>query len=502
VGMACSDRQRDPMLTPDGKPWRNPATGRTMSALGLTCAACHTGRFTYGTTEFLVDGGSAMTDLIKLNQAIGLSLLFTQQNPFRFNRFARRLIGPDANDDLRAALREQLDAVVSRVWKLRALDHKAAPQGVIEGFGRLDALNRIGNQVFSIDLDRPENYVGSSAPVHYPRIWDTPWFDWAQYNKSIQQPMVRNAGEALGTGAPIVLAGEPSITIALTAPLFTSAVQVGTLFKMEELLAGKLPNAATGFTGLAAPKWPAEILGPIDPKLAERGARLYDQQCAHCHMPPTRSPAFWNNPEAWTAPNKAGQRYLKVTSIPVEEVGTDRAHVDNVATRKVSVPPELDIKSDLFAEALKQVVGAAVDRWYDDQTPPVPAEKRDEMNGYRENEVRVPLEYMARPLDGVWATPPYLHNGSVPNIDALLSPVAERPKTFWLGHREYDPVHLGYRFDELPGGFEFDTALAGNHNTGHEFDDPFDEGTKRPGRIGRKLSPEERRALIEYLKTL
>ena len=497
VGFACSDRQSDPMLYPDGKLWRNAATGRTMSAVGLTCAACHTGRFTYGNTEVLVDGGSAMTDVVKLNTAIALSLVFTKYLPFRFDRFALRLLGSDANDASRAALREQLDAVVRRVGTLHALDEKVASRGVIEGFGRLDALNRIGNQVFSIDLDKPENYVGSSAPVHYPRIWYTAWFDWAQYNGSIGQPMVRNAGEALGTGATIMLAGTPSSSTALTAPLFTSTIQFGTLFKMEQLLAGKQPDATNGFTGLVAPKWPTDVLGPVDHKLVERGAKLYDKVCAHCHMPPTRSAAFWN-PENWTAPNKAGERYLKVNMIPIEEVGTDRAHAEDLAARKVNVPPELNIKSDKFGEALKQVVGNAVTRWYDSQTPPVPEEKRQEMNGYRENDVRAALAYKARPLDGVWATPPYLHNGSVPDIEALLSPAVERPRKFWLGHRVYDPVRLGYRSDELSGGFEFDTTLRGNHNTGHEFDD----GPIGRGRIGPKLSPDERSALIEFLKSL
>jgi hypothetical protein len=251
VGFACTDRHSDPMLSPDGKPWRHPATGETMGAIGLTCAACHTGRFTYGNTEFLVDGGSAMTDVIKLNTAIGLALAYTKYDPLRFNRFALRLLGPDASNEVaRAALHEQLDAAMKRAGTLHDLD--AASQGVIEGYGRLDALNRIGNQVFAIDLEKPENYVGSSAPVHYPRIWDTPWFDWAQYNGSIRQPMVRNAGEALGTGAPIVLAGEPSGGTALTAPLYTSTVQVHTLFKMEEQLAGKQPDARKGMASLAS----------------------------------------------------------------------------------------------------------------------------------------------------------------------------------------------------------------------------------------------------------
>lgn len=497
VGFACSDRQTDPMVAPDGTPWRNPATGRTMSAIGLTCAACHTGRLTYGNTEILIDGGSAMTDIVKLNESIGLSLVFTKHDPFRFNRFALRLLGPDSNEGSRAVLAEQLDEVVKRAKKLHELDEKVSDKGVTEGFGRLDALNRIGNQVFSIDLGRPENYAGSSAPVHYPRIWDVQWFKWAQYNGSIGQPMVRNAGEALGTGAPIVLAGAPSSTTPLTAPLFTSTVQFATLFEMERLLAGKQPNAAAGFNGLLAPKWPAAILGPIDAKLAERGSRIYDDKCAHCHLPPTGSEAFWKS-ENWLAPNEFGQRYLKVNLIPISEVGTDPAQAEGMANRKVSVPAELGISGDTFPEALGQLVEKAAIRWYDSQSRPVPPEKRKEMNGYRDNELQKDLNYKARPLDGVWAAPPYLHNGSVPDIEALLSPLAERPTKFWLGHRAYDPNRLGYRSDALSGGFGFDTTLPGNHNTGHEFDD----GPARSGRIGRKLSSEERRALIEFLKSI
>ena len=67
------------------------------------------------------------------------------------------------------------------------------------------------------------------------------------------------------------------------------------------------------------------------------------------------------------------------------------------------------------------------------------------MNGHRNNGIQAPLAYKVRPLNGIWATPPYLHNGSVPNLYALLSPVAERPKTFYLGHRDYDPVCVGYQ---------------------------------------------------------
>jgi hypothetical protein len=313
---------------------------------------------------------------------------------------------------------------------------------------------------------------------------------------------VRNAGEALGTGSPIALAAEPPGGAGtLTAPLYASTIQVDTLFKMEKQLAGEQPDKDHDFTGLVAPKWPAEVLGPINQKLADRGAELYDAICAHCHLPKVGSEAFRTSPN-WLEPNEFGQRYLHVNLIPVEEVGTDRSHVDDMAARRVNLPPNLQITSDSFAKALKQLVAKAVTRWYDSQTPPVPPEKRDEVNGYRPNDIAANLAYKARPLDGVWATPPYLHNGSVPDIEALLSPLAERPKTFWLGHRAYDPKRLGYRSDKLSGGFEFDTRRRGNYNTGHLFDDAPADGTKMPGRIGPKLSPDDRRAVIEFLKSM
>src|SRR5260370_17068936 len=54
------------------------------------------------------------------------------------------------------------------------------------------------------------------------------------------------------------------------------------------------------------------------------------------------------------------------------------------------------------------------------------------------------LAYKGRPLTGIWATPPYLHNGSVPTLYDLLLPPEDRPKSFYLGSREFDPAKVGY----------------------------------------------------------
>ena len=81
--------------------------------------------------------------------------------------------------------------------------------------------------------------------------------------------------------------------------------------------------------------------------------------------------------------------------------------------------------------------------------------------------------YQAPPLDGIWATAPYLHNGSVPTIYDLLLPARQRPSVFRLGSREYDPVKLGYREDgpRAPQSrdFLFETRYNGNWNSGHEW---------------------------------
>jgi hypothetical protein len=98
----------------------------------------------------------------------------------------------------------------------------------------------------------------------------------------------------------------------------------------------------------------------------------------------------------------------------------------------------------------------------------------------------------------------------VPNLWELLGPVSKRSKKFFVGRREFDPVHVGYITEPekgLSGGFWMDTSIAGNHNTGHEFADgyvPYSPDPKAPksppGIIGPALSDQERMDIIEYLK--
>jgi hypothetical protein len=99
--------------------------------------------------------------------------------------------------------------------------------------------------------------------------------------------------------------------------------------------------------------------------------------------------------------------------------------------------------------------------------------------------VRSTGKYWAATLSGVWARSPYLHNGSVRTLQELLKPPGQRAKTFKRGSQEYEASEMGYTD---AGAYVFDTSGEGNSNAGHDY--------------GTKLTSEEKRELLEYLKTL
>jgi hypothetical protein len=271
---------------------------------------------------------------------------------------------------------------------------------------------------------------------------------------------------------------------------FDNTIRVENLHEIELLLGGD----AVG-KGVWSPKWPADILGKIDSDKAAKGETLYNELCLHCHQPPILSDEG-RKPEHWTNfTDSAGRQFFKVTMIPLAQIGTDPKEAQNFANRTADTG-QLG-KGILSAKAgLMYITQKLIDQSYAELK--LTSAMQQDWNGYRKNELLSPLAYKARPHNGVWATPPYLHNGSVPNLYALLSPVAERPKVFYIGNKNYDPVKLGLNTDPLEGATEFQTALPGNSNAGHEFND----GPKGNGIIGRKLSEEERYQIIEYLKTL
>ena len=457
----------------------NPHTNAQEQIVGLTCAACHTGQMEYHGKGIRVEGGTASANVVAFQDELGYAVLYTAKVPWRFDRFAKRVLGPNASKEEKQALRADFDKFFQAGFDEANAANAKNIYATQDGFGRIDALARIGNYVFATELGNKDNLSVASAPVKLPPLWNTSWFAWVQYNNSIQQPMMRNIGEALGVRAQLNLT-DP-------AKLYQSTVNVTNLWKMEGQLSG--PSA---FAGLQPPPWPAAVFGPIDTAKAQRGAAVYKARCERCHMPPLNSPEI-QDAQYWE-PGLAGHRFLKLKVIPLDVIGTDPRQALNWANRTADTG-RLGLGIVPASVGTRAVTAKVRDLNYDAMglTP----EQRLEWNGYREDGVTAPLGYTAHPLTGRWATPPFLHNASVPSLYELLLPADRRPASFTTGSREFDPQKVGYSSVPIENGFVFDTRIPGNSNAGHEF-----SNTPGKGVLGPELTDDERWALIEYLKTL
>jgi mono/diheme cytochrome c family protein len=602
----------------------DPAIGEDV--LDITCAACHSGEIHFtknGKTHAIrIDGGPAMhafTDMSRGSFAPVLlaSLINTAVSPWKFDRFAKKVLGdgyPRAKPELKTALRATIKAMLGSGQNnpLRKL------YPVHEGFGRTDALGRIGNTAFGDHLV-PSNYQAGDAPVSYPYVWNIWKFDWVQYNGSVSQPLARNVGEALGVGAIAPLVSD--MHEALPSPeRYRSTVDIAGLQRIEHALQLLRP-----------PRWPTDIFGAIDEAKASRGEALFKQHCQGCHGPHVAERAR----QLASAPLKpSNDLEWRIEVIPIDHIGTDPTAARGFMERrydlsetgltnadmKAALSPLLtralarDIRFRLteiirlrteagaplgalpaalagapnpeawpaaaFTDpswlaidtALDALVGAAPDAaarpadplqcgldchianlfWdlrhgmadLDARLAKLDVTKVSEgialnlvgilikNRFYADNGIDyatqqclegfgaldLPQEmagYKPRPLEGVWATAPFLHNGSVPTLYQMLLPPAKRDAKFFVGRREYDPVHVGYvtkpDADGDDDGFWLDTSIPGNHNSGHAFaadaaawakhqENPAANPLPR-GVIGPVFTDDERFAIVEYLKT-
>ena len=199
----------------------------------------------------------------------------------------------------------------------------------------------------------------------------------------------------------------------------------------DSLDLASLDRVAAWTLDLAPPPFPAER---IDRAKAEKGRPIYASACARCHA-------------------VGGEAVGQVT--PLDDIGTD-------------------------AERLHSFTAALAERMNT-----IGAGRPWQFSRFRKTN-----GYANMPLDGVWLRAPYLHNGSVPTLRALLFP-EERPAVFYRAYDVYDWTRVGFVSegpDAERGGVRFDTRARGNGNGGHVY--------------GRDLSSADREALIEFLKTL
>jgi hypothetical protein len=532
------------------------------SWMSISCASCHTAPVSFKGKLYLIDGAPTLQlfsyteDLIK---ALASTLVF----PTKFDRFAKKVLGSAFGDAQKEELRQEVEKYLSdQVPAFLASLRGTYPTA--EGFGRVDALGRGGNGQFA-PLAK-SNVKIANGPVSFPPIWYTHEFDWVQSVAAIQQPLGRNMTEAWGVNASIYpekyrrfqttlkpqnlfwienylsLTEPPDWPEAVFGKIDWEKVKHGKYLYEDKIWKDDLVAGADElakdklFEGSVPDSGFYKVVYPTDKARVQRGL------CARCHEPQWAeltefSIDEWGeqylSPEKWIEYKKTPEAlklleefkkklFVKLKMYGLDVIGTDPNDAVNFNARQMSFYQiETGPLADYFgkkqvgiAEALSKITLEAKKTVYDQleglKKLPEDLPRRAEWDGYRPNNFRAPLGYPARPLRGYWATAPYLHNGSVPNMYQLLSPVAERDKVFYVGTTDYDPEHMGYStrwhwglFDWIfsRGLFKFDTHITGNSNRGHEFRD-VKPGESSKGVIGPYLPPEDRLAIIEYLKVL
>jgi len=455
-------------VTTDG-PWKG-------EDVGLTCAACHETELHYQGKRVRIEGGVANHfDIEAYLTALDEAMQETLKDSAKFDRIAARMGA--SNPDAKSALHSRFESSADRVHLYRA---RVLVTPYPWGPSRMDAIGLIVNRMTSIGPEIPENWLTPLAPTKPPFLWNSPQGSWTQWRGTIQDPIQRNLTETLGVYL--------SMNLTAKSPqegLFSSNARLKNLEQIEEWL-----------NHLAPPKWPEEVFGKIDRAKAAEGKKLFATHCAECHN---------SYPYTWTEPNKYGKRYVEVGLVPQKYVGTDPGQFEDLrpyaltAQLAPNLPEPLKNKDlipqgYLYVALQGEVLRTALNKLN------LTEEEADKMHGYRQFPLPRPSEvphYKAAPRDGVWATPPFMHNGSVPNLYEMLVPAAQRTKKFCLGS-DFDPVKVGVDTSCNSGNYLVDTTLRGSSNAGHS----FENGPRGNGVIGPLLTEEQRWALVEYLKSI
>lgn len=445
---------------------------RDGDAVGLTCAACHTSQIVYEGQAVRIDGAPALIDFNGFMREIEGALRATQEDDARMAALAARIGAagdPDAEADLRLRVARSL-----RFFETYNPNFEAVPGG----HGRIDAIGGIINQVVRA-TSGPGASVPADAPTSFPALWDAPRHDlvqWTGFSSNAEiGSLARNMGQVVGVFGELHVT--PTHDESEARAGHASSIRAHHLVDMEQTL-----------WKLQSPAWPEDLLPPIDRSRAAQGAPIYAEHCEGCHPRIVR-----DDP----------QRRVAATLVDVDEVGTDPLAVDNLIGRRLPTgvldgsldadglrvlgptEPAVELLKYVTAGALKAETTAAIRaladaRRWGFEAPGAQGEAAAPP-------AAAPRTYKARPLNGIWATAPYLHNGSVPTLHDLLLPHNQRPARFAVGRWTYDPVKVGY----VSGGPQpsvLDTSVPGNGNGGHDY--------------GTSLSEVERRALLEHLKTL
>ena len=402
-----------------------------------------------------------------------------------------------------------------------------------------------GLSLAKMERIKPLLFNEPNAPVSYPFLWDITHSDYVQWNGLANNagvgPLGRNAGEVIGVFAMLdwqateagfslsaKLTGQEKKTHKID---FKSSIDLVNLSRLEShlksLKSPVWPTIDTGNPEQAKAKaiFDQEPAWAIDQAKADQGQLLYAEYCQSCHEVIDRND--WD-------------RIVVAKMSSVDSIGTDPAMAHNSVNYSgysgnffntylsegvgdIVVQNRAPVVQVLTAATKGAVATPDADKWplrrgldwlymmahsfFDNEIKP-----SIKMGNYEPDTTAKPyaslVAYKARSLNGIWATAPYLHNGSVPTLYDLLLPKKRegdpaegeyRPDEFRVGAREFDPRKVGFRSEGYEG-FPFRALRVGDLNGGHEY------GTMHDPKVASgqltPLTEEERWALLEYMKTL
>ena len=496
----------------------------------MNCAACHTAEVTYQSKRLRIEGGPTMADFQGFMLALNRALEATRNDPDKWSRFASRVLAGADTAGNRALLEGEFTKLAA--WQSRVEQANHTPLDY--GYARLDAFGHIFNKILLRTAAAGQPTNPSDAPVSYPFLWNVPQHDKVQWNGIASNfkvggaldlgALARNVGEVTGVFADLQL-----LKFGPAVAGYPTSADVDNLVKLENQLASLKP-----------PAWPA-IFPPIDAAKWEAGKALFERpnSCSSCHatlarddlstpikavMTPLSGPEAigtdpWMACNAYTYRANTGaleytpQKFFVFSSpqygenaLVADMLGTAvigslwfrRADLVDDLKKSIKTSKPFDVKP-VQPSALASF--AALFKSSPEEVALTERARRLQKCMSDKSET---LAYKGRPLVGIWATAPYLHNGSVPSLYDLLLPPADRPQAFGLGTREFDPEKVGYANEHSKAAYFTDRAkventfvfrvkdasqrpIQGNSNLGHDY-------------ANASLSDADRWALVEYMK--
>ena len=487
-------------------------------AVGMTCSACHTREIAVSGTQYRIDGGPGIVDFQAFLRDLDNAVLDVLTSDAAFQTFAEKVLGANPDPAAVSALKASVEIWSNRFHTLvdRSLPTPSwAP-------GRLDAVSMIFNRLAGLDLGEesddyliPDNIAVADAPTRYPFLWNAAKQDFTQWpgfaaNGNDLLGLSRNLGEVYGVFGD-----------------FRPVPQTRGLFDRDYITHNSanwegLKALESWIWDIGAPQWP----WALDDALVTQGQEIFGLStanggCIECHGKKrgafrSLSHSTFATPildvgtdirECQILTRTVQTGVLDGSKIPIvgKTLGAEAPAFDVLANSVIGaiVQNALSLRSEADMDRLETALESDADNFENDVLKdfddlrdafPVEGDARALLTPSPEAETatETPCKYEARVLDGIWAAAPYLHNGSVPTLADLLKAPADRPASFTPGP-EYDIDNVGMAtsqtvFDQVITTTGCDDLASGNSRCGHDY--------------GTSLSDTQKRALLEYLKSI